>query len=110
MLVDFQIAGQRFYAFNGGPTYQINPAISLFVECRDQDEVDYFWNKLSAGGRKIECGWLQDKFGVSWQVVPRVLMQMMRDKNPAKAARVFAAMMTMRKLDIGLLQKAYDGK
>jgi predicted 3-demethylubiquinone-9 3-methyltransferase (glyoxalase superfamily) len=80
------------------------------VDCADQDEVDHFWNKLSAGGKKVQCGWLQDKFGVSWQIVPRAFVKMMNDKNPEKVGRVFAAMMKMKKLDIKVLQKAYDGR
>jgi predicted 3-demethylubiquinone-9 3-methyltransferase (glyoxalase superfamily) len=110
MVVDFQIAGQRFQALNGGPVYKISPAISFVVDCADQDEVDHFWNKLSAGGKKVQCGWLQDKFGVSWQIVPRAFVKMMNDKNPEKVGRVFAAMMKMKKLDIKVLQKAYDGR
>ena len=110
MVVDFQIAGQRFQALNGGPIYKISPAISFVVDCADQVEVDHFWNKLSAGGKKVQCGWLQDKFGVSWQIVPRAFVKMMNDKNPEKAGRVFAAMMKMKKLDIKALQKAHDGK
>jgi len=110
MLVDFQIAGQRFQALNGGPAYKLNPAISFVVECADQAEVDYFWNKLSAGGKKVECGWLEDQFGVSWQIVPTALMKMMRDKNAKKVARVFNAMLRMKKIVIKTLQNAYEGK
>jgi len=110
MVVDFQIAGQRFQALNGGPVYKISPAISFVVDCADQDEVDHFWNKLSSGGKKVQCGWLEDKFGVSWQIVPRAFVKMMNDKNPEKVGRVFAAMMKMKKLDIKVLQRAYDGK
>jgi predicted 3-demethylubiquinone-9 3-methyltransferase (glyoxalase superfamily) len=110
MVVDFQIGGQRFQALNGGPVYKISPAVSFVVDCADQAEVDHFWNKLSAGGKKVQCGWLEDKFGVSWQIVPRAFMRMMNDKDPEKVARVFAAMMKMKKLDIRGLEKAYAGK
>lgn len=110
MLVDFQIAGHHFQALNGGPTYKISPAISFMVQCADQKEVDYYWTKLSAGGKKVECGWLEDKFGVSWQIVPSAMFKMMKDKNREKVARAFAAMMTMKKLDLAKLQKAFDGR
>jgi predicted 3-demethylubiquinone-9 3-methyltransferase (glyoxalase superfamily) len=104
----FDLDGQEFYALNGGPMFKFSPAISFFVKCETQEEVDDFWTRLSAGGHTNQCGWLQDKFGVSWQVVPTVLGQMLSDRDPAKANRVMQAMMKMTKLDIALLKAAYD--
>lgn len=95
-------------ALNGGPMYKFTPAISLFVNCQTQKEVDELWEKLSAGGQKVQCGWLTDKFGVSWQIVPTLLGKLMQDKDPKKSARVMQAMMGMIKLDMAALQKAYD--
>ena len=107
MTIDFQIEGQDFVALNGGPDFKFNEAISLVVNCKTQAEVDWYWNKLTAGGKKIQCGWLKDKFGVSWQVVPTVLNDMISDKDPARAQRVMEAMLKMVKLDISKLQRAY---
>jgi predicted 3-demethylubiquinone-9 3-methyltransferase (glyoxalase superfamily) len=107
MSATFELEGQTFFALNGGPTYSFTPAISMFVDCRDQEEVDYYWEKLSEGGRKDRCGWLTDKFGLSWQVVPTVLTQMLRDPDPAKASRVVKAMLQMDKLIIKDLKDAY---
>jgi len=104
----FQIEGQEFFALNGGPKYKFTPAISLFVNCEIQEEVDELWDKLSAGGHKDKCGWLQDKFGLSWQIIPSVLGKMLGDKNPAKANRVMTAMLQMDKIDIKKLKQAYD--
>ena len=104
----FQLEGQDFYALNGGPQFKFTPAISLFVNCETQQEVDALWEKLSAGGRKDQCGWLQDKYGVSWQIVPTTLGKLLGDKDPVKANRVMQAMMQMKKLDIKGLQQAYD--
>jgi len=104
----FQLEGQDFYALNGGPQFKFTPAISLFVNCETQQEVDALWEKLSAGGRKDQCGWLQDKYGVSWQIVPTILGKLLGDKDAAKANRVMQAMMQMKKLDIKGLQQAYD--
>jgi predicted 3-demethylubiquinone-9 3-methyltransferase (glyoxalase superfamily) len=104
----FELEGQEFYALNGGPMFKFSPAISFFVKCETQEEVDDFWTKLSAGGHTNQCGWLQDKFGVSWQVVPTALGQMLSDKDPAKGKRVMQAMLKMTKLDIALLKQAYD--
>ena len=109
MSVIFQLEGQDFYALNGGPMFQFTPAISFFVNCQTQAEVDELWEKLSAGGRKDRCGWLQDKFGVSWQIIPRHLSEMLADKDPKKSQRVMQAMLQMEKLDIEGLKRAYDG-
>jgi predicted 3-demethylubiquinone-9 3-methyltransferase (glyoxalase superfamily) len=107
LTVTFEINGQEMMALNGGPEYKFTPAISLFVNCEDQQEVDYFWEKLSEGGEKGPCGWLTDKFGVSWQIVPTILGVLMSDKDEKKSARVLQAMLQMSKLDINALQKAY---
>jgi predicted 3-demethylubiquinone-9 3-methyltransferase (glyoxalase superfamily) len=110
MAATFQLEGQDFYALNGGPQYAFTPAISLFVNCETQQEVDELWNKLSEGGRKDRCGWLQDKYGLSWQIIPSHLGRMLGDKNPEKAGRVMKAMLQMDKIDIQRLQEAYDGR
>jgi len=107
MMATFQIEGQEFMALNGGPHYTFSPAISFFVSCETQAEVDELWEKLTAGGREVQCGWLQDKFGVSWQIVPKTLMELMRDKDPVKSQRVFKAMLQMTKIDIEGLKRAY---
>ena len=104
----FELEGQRFHALNGGPVFTFTPAISLFVNCETQAEVDDLWEKLSQGGAKDQCGWLKDKYGVSWQVVPTILGKLLGDKNPKKAGRVMQAMMQMKKIDIAGLQQAYD--
>jgi len=109
MVMTFELEGQQFMALNGGPQFKFTPAISLLVRCKTQAEVDRYWDQLSAGGQTIECGWLQDKFGVSWQIVPTVLFEMMADKDPKKADRVMSAMMEMKKLDIAGLKRAYEG-
>ena len=108
MSVTFQIEGQQFYALNGGPVYKFTPAISFFVDCQTQQEVDELWDKLSAGGRKDRCGWLQDKFGLSWQIIPSTLGKLLGDPDPAKSARVMQAMLQMDKIDVRRLQQAYD--
>ena len=108
MSATFQLEGQEFFALNGGPHYTFTPAISLFVNCETQQEVDELWEKLSAGGRKDRCGWLQDKYGLSWQIIPSVLVEMLGDKDPAKGKRVMQAMLQMEKIDIKRLKQAYD--
>ncbi|HEX9448105.1 MAG TPA: VOC family protein [Dongiaceae bacterium] len=110
LTASFSLAGQDFLALNGGPVYSFSPAISLMVSCADQAELDAFWDRLSSdGGKPVQCGWLTDKFGLSWQVVPAVLSQLMKPDQPERAARVMQAIMQMVKLDIATLQKAYDG-
>jgi predicted 3-demethylubiquinone-9 3-methyltransferase (glyoxalase superfamily) len=106
MTVTFQIEGQEFMALNGGPHYSFTPAISLLVNCENQAEVDDLWSKLTAGGKEVQCGWLQDKYGLSWQIVPKAFFELMRDKDAAKSQRVFKAMMQMTKLDIDVLKQA----
>ena len=110
ILVEFTIAGLSYQALNGGPHDQFNDAISLSVTCKDQAEVDRLWDALTAdGGRPVQCGWLKDRFGVSWQIVPEALLRMIKDKDPAKSKRVMEAMMQMVKLDVGKLEHAYEG-
>jgi predicted 3-demethylubiquinone-9 3-methyltransferase (glyoxalase superfamily) len=106
MSVTFQIEGQEFFALNGGPKFKFTPAISFFVNCETQQEVDELWDKLSAGGRTDRCGWLQDKFGLSWQIIPTVLGQLLGDKDPQRAKRAMQAMLQMTKIDIKKLQQA----
>ena len=108
MSATFQLAGQKFIALNGGPQFKFTEAISFFVSCETQKEIDYFWEKLSAGGEKSRCGWLKDKFGVSWQVVPPVLGDMLNDDDDEKSNRVMQAMLKMSKLDIKKLKQAYQ--
>jgi predicted 3-demethylubiquinone-9 3-methyltransferase (glyoxalase superfamily) len=106
--VTFELDGQEFFALNGGPLFSFTPAISFFVNCETQQEVDELWEKLSAGGEKSRCGWLKDKYGLSWQIIPSVLGRMLQDKDAAKAKRVMNAMLQMDKIDISRLQQAYD--
>jgi len=108
MVATFQLEGQDFIALNGGPHFKFTEAISLVVNCESQDEVDAFWEKLSEGGSKGQCGWLKDKYGLSWQVVPTALGKLMSDPNPEKSKRVMTAMLKMTKMDIQGLQQAYD--
>ena len=108
MSITFELEGQEFLALNGGPMFRFSPAISFFVKCATQQEVDHYWDRLSSGGTPQQCGWLQDKYGISWQVVPTVLGEMLGDKDPAKSKRVMEAMMKMVKLDIAGLKAAYD--
>ena len=108
MGVTFQLEGQGFIALNGGPQYSFTPAISMFVDCETQQEVDELWDKLCVGGHQDRCGWLRDKYGLSWQIVPSVLGKLMQDKNREKAGRVLQAMLQMNKLDIQKLKQAYD--
>src|SRR5216683_6604677 len=109
MSATFQLEGQTFYALNGGPLFSFTPAISLFVNCETQPEVDELWEKLSAGGKKERCGWLKDKYGLSWQIIPTALGEMLGDKDPQKAGRVMQAMMQMGKIEIEGLKEALDG-
>ena len=110
MVINFQLAGQEFTALNGGPQFKFNEAISLVVNCESQAEVDRLWEELTAdGGKESMCGWLKDKYGLSWQIVPTVLGKLASDPDPVKAQRVIQAMLQMRKLDIAELQKAYEG-
>ena len=109
MTSKFQLEGQEFIALNGGPLFKFTEAISLFVDCESQEEIDAYWDKLiSGGGEPSQCGWLKDKYGLSWQIVPNSLIAMLSDKDPAKSKRVTAAMMQMQKLDIAKLKRAYD--
>jgi predicted 3-demethylubiquinone-9 3-methyltransferase (glyoxalase superfamily) len=110
MTATFQIEGLEFMALNGGPHYKITPAISLFVNCETQKEVDELWEKLSAGGETLQCGWLTDKFGVTWQIIPKALGELLGDKDPQKSRRVMKAMMGMVKIDVEGLKRAYEGK
>ena len=106
----FELDGQEFMALNGGPSFRFEQGISLFVTCETQEEVDEYWDKLSEGGEKGPCGWLTDKFGVSWQVVPRVLGELLSDEDPEKAKRVMEAMLQMSKIEIDGLRRAYEGE
>jgi predicted 3-demethylubiquinone-9 3-methyltransferase (glyoxalase superfamily) len=110
MTVNFRLEGQEFIALNGGPLYTFSPATSFFVDCKTQQEVDELWEKLTAGGGEVECGWLRDKYGLSWQIIPRALLELMQDKDPVKSQRVFKAMLQMTKIDIEGLQRAYRGE
>jgi len=106
MTIEFEIEGQEFIALNGGPHFKFTEAVSFVVSCKTQSEVDYYWKKLSAGGKEVQCGWLKDKFGLSWQIVPTILGELMSDKDPAKSERVMEAMLKMVKLDINKLKAA----
>lgn len=110
MTVAFQLAGQEFTALNGGPVFKFTEAISLVVHCADQKEVDFYWKKLTAGGEPGQCGWLKDKYGLSWQIVPDALLELLGDKDPAKAGRVMQAMLGMQKIVIKDLQRAHAGR
>ena len=111
LTIEFEIEGQKFTALNGGPQFKFNESVSFVVNCETQEEVDYFWQKLTAdGGQESECGWLRDKFGLSWQVTPTVLIEMLHDKDPKKSGRVMNAMMQMQKIDISKLKAAYAGE
>ena len=107
MTVAFELDGQQFVALNGGPMFKFTEAISFVVNCETQKEVDHFWEKLSAGGQEVQCGWLKDKFGVSWQIVPTILSEMLQDKDPEKSKRVMPAMLKMKKIDVDGLKRAY---
>jgi predicted 3-demethylubiquinone-9 3-methyltransferase (glyoxalase superfamily) len=111
LTIEFELNGQAFTALNGGPMFKFNEAISFQVNCQSQEEVDYYWEKLSEGGdeKAQQCGWLKDKYGLSWQVVPTVLVEMLLDKDPKKSERVMNALFQMKKLDIAKLKQAYEG-
>jgi predicted 3-demethylubiquinone-9 3-methyltransferase (glyoxalase superfamily) len=108
MIVAFELEGQKFTALNGGPHFKFTEAISFVINCRTQEEVDYYWGKLSHGGQESQCGWLKDKYGLSWQVVPTVLVEMLQDKDPKKSERVMNAMLQMKKIDIKTLKQAHE--
>jgi predicted 3-demethylubiquinone-9 3-methyltransferase (glyoxalase superfamily) len=110
MVVEFELNGQKFVGLNGGPEFTFNESISFQIPCTNQDEVDYYWNKLTEGGQEGPCGWLKDKYGVSWQVVPTTVIDLISDPDPEKATRATKAMFTMNKLDIAAIQKAHAGK
>lgn len=108
MTISFQLEGQEFTALNGGPVFAFSQAISFFVNCETQEEVDSLWNQLSTGGEQQQCGWLKDKFGVTWQIVPIALGELLQDKDPEKSKRVMQAMLKMHKIDVNVLKEAYD--
>ena len=110
MMVTFELNGQPFMALNGGPAFKFTEAISLFVNCDNQQEVDALWDKLSAGGATSQCGWLKDKYGLSWQIIPQALSELMGDPDPEKSGRVMQAMLQMTKIDIATLQSAHQGE
>ena len=110
MTIEFELNGQQFLALNGGPVFKFTEAISFIVNCESQQEVDYFWNRLSEEGSEVQCGWLRDKYGLSWQIVPTLLTEMINDSDPAKAKRVMEAMLKMVKINIADLKKAYNGR
>ena len=110
LTVEFELNGQKFVALNGGPEFTFNEAISFQIFCEDQDEVDYYWSKLTEGGEESVCGWLKDKYGLSWQVIPKGLIEMLTDSDPEKAKRTTEAMFGMSKLDIEALERAYAGE
>jgi predicted 3-demethylubiquinone-9 3-methyltransferase (glyoxalase superfamily) len=109
LTVEFELNGQKFVALNGGPEFTFNEAISFQIFCDDQDELDYYWNKLTEGGEEVACGWLKDKYGVCWQVIPAGLIDMIFDPDPEKAKRATEAMLSMTKFDVAALEKAYAG-
>ena len=110
MVVEFEIDGQTFTALNGGPNFKFNEAISLQIHCETQADVDYFWSRLTQDGQEGPCGWLKDKYGLSWQVVPAVIPKMMTDPDPMKSERVMNALLKMKKLDIAAIERAYEGQ
>ena len=110
MIVQFELNGQEFTALNGGPMFKFNESVSFVVNCEDQKEVDYYWEKLTAGGAESQCGWLKDKYGLSWQIVPTEFIEMMKDKDAAKTERLMKAVMEMVKPDIATMKRAFEGK
>jgi len=109
MTVALELAGQEFIALNGGPHFKFTEAVSFVVNCETQEEVDYYWDKLSAGGEESQCGWLKDKFGLSWQIVPTVVSRYFSDKDPQRSQRVMQAVLQMKKIDLATLKRAYEG-
>ena len=109
MTVQFELDGQRFVGINGGPQFKFDEAVSFQIDCADQDEVDYYWERLTDGGEESQCGWLKDRYGLSWQVVPRGMGELLGDPDPERAERAVKAMLGMRKLDLGALRAAADG-
>ena len=110
MTVSFELDGQEFVALNGGPRFKFTEAVSFVINCETQEEIDYYWEKLtSGGGEEVQCGWLKDKYGMSWQIVPTILAELVDEKDPAKSERVMKALMQMKKLDIGKLEEAANG-
>lgn len=109
MTVSFELDGQEFIALNGGPHFSFTEAISLYIECADQDEVDFYWSRLTDGGEPSQCGWLKDRYGLSWQVIPRELPELLGDPDPEKANRATQAMLSMTKIDLEVLRKAHQG-
>ena len=110
MSLTFELFGQRFFALNGGPSFKFSDGISLFVSCDTQAQIDHYWAKLTEGGREVQCGWLVDKFGVSWQIIPKILGELLGNSDREKAGRALQAMLRMQKLDIAELQRAFDGR
>ena len=108
MTVEFELDGERFVGLNGGPNFKFTEAVSFVVNCKDQEEVDHFWEKLTAGGKEVQCGWLKDKYGLSWQIVPTIAIEYLKDKDAEKSQRVMAAIMKMVKIDIVTLKQAYN--
>jgi predicted 3-demethylubiquinone-9 3-methyltransferase (glyoxalase superfamily) len=108
MTVEFELEGEKFVGLNGGPHFKFTEAVSFVVNCETQEEVDYFWEKLLEGGQESQCGWLKDKYGLSWQVVPTILVELFQDKDPEKSQRVMKAMLQMKKIDIETLKQAYE--
>ena len=109
LTVSFELFGQQFVALNGGPNYSFTPAVSFMVECETQEELDAYWDKLADGGKPIQCGWITDRYGLTWQITPSILLPMLQQNDSARAARVTRAMMEMVKLDFARLKQAYDG-
>jgi predicted 3-demethylubiquinone-9 3-methyltransferase (glyoxalase superfamily) len=109
MTVEFELNGQRFLVLNGGPQYSFTTAVSIVVECADQAEIDYYWERLTDGGMEVACGWLQDKYGLSWQIVPTVFLEMIADPDQEKVRRVTEAMYTMKKFDVARIERVYAG-
>ena len=110
LVAEFELAGQKFTALNGGPNFKFTEAVSFVVNCETQEEVDYFWEKLLEGGKESQCGWLKDKYGLSWQITPTILPELLQDKDPEKANRVMQAMMKMIKIDIDTIKRAAAGE